>query len=325
MKVAILILSTTNEPSTSNVAAMKDTFISYCDKNADKFKHEYTFFEYYGILDNDSKIDDTIISSDNVIKESNNFYKIEVISEDGIHNTFEKTVAAFEKVNEFDKYDWFVRINISTYLNVPLLDKIIDYLDNTIIYSNTVNTYITDEKYFNDIYPRGDFYMFSKYTYDKVSKYFSKYVFDIKNYRTIFDNTVPHVDDCLMGLCIIEALGNNYYEKLKTLTYNFLPRGTDITRFNKYALTSRVKTIPHGVNYSGYSWDDNKYRRCDVEKIKRIHEIVITIDYSSVTPDIFKSYILLADDSPMSRPTLLIQMSNQLISTIKTHIKRKRG
>ena len=325
MKVAILILSTTNEPSTSNVAAMKDTFISYCNKNADKFKHKYTFFEYYGILDNDSKIDDTTISSDNVIKESNNFYKIELVSEDGIYNTFEKTVAAFEKVNELDNYDWFVRINISTYLNVPLLDKIIDYLDNTIIYSSAVNTYITDEKYFNDIYPRGDFYMFSKYTYDKVSKYFSKYVFDIKNYRTIFDNTVPHVDDCLMGLCIIEALGNNYYEKLKTLTYNFLPRGTDITRFNKYALASRVKTIPPGLNYSGYSWDDNKYRHCDVEKIKRIHEVVIAIDYSSVTLDIFKSQILLADDSPMSRPTLLIQMSNQRISTIKTHIKRKRG
>lgn len=325
MKVAILILSTTNEPSTSNVAAMKDTFISYCNKNADKFKHEYTFFEYYGILDNDSKIDDTIISSDNVIKESNNFYKIELVSEDGIHSTFEKTVAAFEKVNELDKYDWFVRINISTYLNVPLLDKIIGYLDNTIIYSSAVNTYITDEKYFNDIYPRGDFYMFSKYTYDKVSKYFSKYVFDIKNYRTIFDNTVPHVDDCLMGLCIIEALGNNYYEKLKTLTYNFLPRDTDISGFNKYALASRVKTIPPGVSYSGYSWDDNKYRRCDVEKIKRIHEVVIAIDYSSVTPDIFKSQILLADDSPKSRPTLLIQMSNQRISTIKTHIKRKRG
>lgn len=325
MKVAILILSTTNEPITSNVAAMKDTFISYCNKNADKFKHEYTFFEYYGILDNDSKIEDTIISSDNVIKESNNFYKIELVSEDGIYNTFEKTVAAFEKVNELDNYDWFVRINISTYLNVPLLDKIIGYLDNTIIYSSAVNTYITDEKYFNDIYPRGDFYMFSKYTYDKVSKYFSKYVFDIKNYRTIFDNTVPHVDDCLMGLCIIEALGNNYYEKLKTLTYNFLPRGTDITRFNKYALSSRVKTIPPGVNYSGYSWDDNKYRRCDIEKIKRIHEIVIAIDYSSVTPDIFKSQILLADDSPKARPTLLIQMSNQRISTIKTHIKRKRG
>ena len=325
MKVAILILSTTNEPSTSNVAAMKDTFISFCNKNADKFKHEYTFFEYYGILDNDNKIDDTIISSDNVIKESNNFYKIELVSEDGIYNTFEKTVAAFEKVNELDNYDWFVRINISTYLNVPLLDKIIGYLDNTIIYSSAVNTYITDEKYFNDIYPRGDFYMFSKYTYDKVSKYFSKYVFDIKNYRTIFDNTVPHVDDCLMGLCIIEALGNNYYEKLKTLTYNFLPRGTDITGFNKYALSIRVKTIPPGVNYSGYSWDDNKHRRCDVEKIKRIHEIVIAIDYYSVTPEIFKSQILLADDSPMSRPTLLIQMSNQLISTIKTHIKRKRG
>ena len=322
MKVAILILSTTNEPSTSNVAAMKETFISYCNKNANKFKHEYTFFEYYGILDSDSNI---ISSSDEVIKESNNFYKIELASEDGIHKTFEKTVSAFKKVNEIDKFDWFVRINISTYLNVPLLDKIIGYLDNTTIYSSAINTYITDEKYFNDIYPRGDFYMFSKYTYDKVSKHFSKYVFDIKNLHTIFDNTVPHVDDCLMGLCIIEALGNKYYEKLKMLTYNFLPRDTDISGFNKYALASRVKTMPPGVNYSGYSWDDNKYRRHDAEKIKRIHEVVITINYSSMTPDIFNSQILLADDSLSSRPTLLIQMTNQRISTIKAYIKRKRG
>ena len=167
--------------------------------------------------------------------------------------------------------------------------------------------------------------MFSKYTYDKVSKHFSKYVFDIKNLHTIFDNTVPHVDDCLMGLCIIEALGNKYYEKLKMLTYNFLPRDTDISGFNKYALASRVKTIAPGVNYSGYSWDDNKYRRYDAEKIKRIHEVVITINYSSMTPDIFNSQILLADDSLSSRPTLLIQMTNQRISTIKAYIKRKRG
>jgi hypothetical protein len=325
MKVAILILSTTNEPSTSNVAAMKETFISYCDKNPDKFKHEYTFFEYYGILDNDSDVDDMIFSSDEVIKESNNFYKIELASEDGIHKTFEKTVSAFEKVDSLDKYDWFVRINISTYLNVPLLDKILGYLDNTMIYSSALNTYITDEKYFNDIYPRGDFYMFSKYTYDKISKYFSKYVFDIKNFRNMFNNTVPHVDDCVLGLCIIEGLGNNYYEKLKTLTYNFLPRDTDISGFNKYALASRVKTMPPGVNYSGYSWDDNKYRRCDAEKIKRIHEVVTSTNYASMTPGVFNSQILLADDSPSSRPTLLIQMSNQHISTIKAHIKRKRG
>lgn len=325
MKVAILILSTTNEPSTSNVAAMKDTFISYCDKNPDKFKHKYTFFEYYGILDNDSDVGDMIFSSDEVIKETNNFYKIELASEDGIYKTFEKTVSAFEKVNEIDTYDWFVRINISTYLNVPLLDKILGYLDNTTIYSSALNTYITDEKYFNDMYPRGDFYMFSKHTYDKISKYFSKYVFDIKNFRTIFNNTVPHVDDCLMGLCIIEALGNKYYEKLKTLTYNFLPRDTDISGFNKYALASRVKTMPPGVNYSGYSWDDNMYRRCDAKKIIRIHEIVIATNYSSITPGIFNSQILLADDSPSSRPTLLIQLSNQHISTIKAYIKRKRG
>ena len=62
-----------------------------------------------------------------------------------------------------------------------------------------------------------------------------------------------------------------------------------------------------------------------IDYIKRIHEVVISINYSSVTSDIFNLQILIADDSPSSRPTLLIQMSNQLISTIKAYIKIKRG
>ena len=62
--------------------------------------------------------------------------------------------------------------------------------------------------------------------------------------------------------------------KLKTFTYSFLPNNTDIRGFNKFAISSRVKTMPPGVRYSGYSWEDNEYRRCDAEKIKKIHGLI---------------------------------------------------
>ena len=325
MKVAVLILSTCREPSTSNVQAMKASLIEYCEKNSSKFKHQYTFFEYYGVLDKDSDACNTMFSSDALIKETENLYKIELASEDGIYRTFEKTVKAFNIVNEHDTYDWFIRINISTYVNIPLLDKIFEMLDYSEIYCSAINTYISDESYLNDIYPRGDFYMFSKETYSKIQPHFSKYVLDFNNINNIFKNTVPHVDDCLLGLCIIDGLGPQYYLKLKTFTYSFLPNNTDIRGFNKFAISSRVKTMPPGVRYSGYSWEDNEYRRCDAEKIKKIHSVVTNIDYSNITPEIFKKHILLADDSPYSRPTLLVQMSNQKLNIIKANIKRKRG
>lgn len=324
MKIAILILSTRGEPSTSNVQAMKDTLIEYCEKNSNKFKHQYTFFEYYGVLEKDTDVCN-MVSLDNLIKETENLYTIEIVSEDGIYRTFEKTVKAFNIVNEHDTYDWFIRINISTYVNIPLLDKIFEMLDYSEIYCSAINTYISDESYLNDIYPRGDFYMFSKETYSKIQPHFSKYVLDFNNINNIFKNTVPHVDDCLLGLCIIDGLGPQYYLKLKTFTYSFLPNNTDIRGFNKFAISSRVKTMPPGVRYSGYSWEDNEYRRCDAEKIKKIHSVVTNIDYSNVTPEIFKKHILLADDSPYSRPTLLVQMSNQKLNIIKANIKRKRG
>ena len=52
MKIAVLILSTTKEPSTSNVQSMRESFIAYCEENKDSLQNEYQFFEYFGVPNN---------------------------------------------------------------------------------------------------------------------------------------------------------------------------------------------------------------------------------------------------------------------------------
>lgn len=315
MKIAVLILSTSKEPSTSNVQAMKDTFIAYCSTNKDKLNHEYMFYEYYGL---------GVDSATDIVKETDNFSVIRLGENDGIHYTFEKTVKAFREVNKIDNYDWFIRINISSYINIPLIDKILTMLNTGDVYTSAINSYIDDFKYANDIYPRGDFYMLSKDVYDKVEVNFDKYVINYNNLENILSINVPHVDDCLFGLCMIDGV-NQYYDHIKMFAYNFVPRGFDRRFISLYAVSSRVKTLPPDATYSGYSWDDNEYRRCDGEKMKKIHDVVTSFNYSNVTPVMLRDVIIVNDSSERSRPTLFIHASDENISTFRNYLKRKRG
>ena len=48
MKVAIEILSTQAEPSTTNICAMKNTMVSLVNEYSDRLINHYDFFFYYG-------------------------------------------------------------------------------------------------------------------------------------------------------------------------------------------------------------------------------------------------------------------------------------
>ena len=52
--------------------------------------------------------------------------------------------------------------------------------------------------------------------------------------------------------------------------------------YNEYAIASRVKTLIPGVNYSGYSWKDNEFRKFDVLKMKKLNEIVQQCEYNNI-------------------------------------------
>lgn len=309
MKIAVEILSTLSEPSTSNIQAMKETFVSLANDYSNKLNNQYDFYFYYGgcHLKHDEQI---YIASDLRYK---NCYNIELPFEETIYNTFEKGISVLKNITG---YDWYIRINISCYLNILLLDKVIGEFHKDTVYCNAINSYINDEQYFNDLYPRGDMMIFSEKTRQGILSTCEKYIrCDVKNEDRL---NIPHVDDCLFGLCLIDYFGADYFKHICMLNYNYIP-DIDISEIKNVSLLcigNRVKTNPPGISYSGYSWTDNEYRRFDAEKMRYLNDKFKEIKYTDIH---------LNDLLGNKRPTLYVTLSNRNIEDFYPYLKRKRG
>ena len=98
------------------------------------------------------------------------------------------------------------------------------------------------------------------------------------------------------------------------MRYVFAPRDSIYSNGNildEYSIGFRVKTTPAGLQ-SGYSWDDNKYRLKDVNKMyelqKHFNDNVSGYDGTKL------EYLFPLESS--ERPTLFVQASNQKIKDI---------
>lgn len=312
MKVAIEVLSTNFEPAVTNIKGMKNTFISLANelKDKNKLKHSYDFYFYRG-----GYSASTLGKAVQIVKDEsyNNCYDINISTKETIYDTFEKGIWALKYTAG---YDWYVRINISCYLNMKLLDDVIDKFNEDVVYCNALNSYINDENYYNHLYPRGDMMIFSAKTRTGILKYSDKYFrCDLADKNRI---NIPHVDDCLFGLCLIDYFGNKYFEHLQMLKYNYIPEYTEnINReISLQCIGNRVKTNPPGVSYSGYSWEDNEYRRQDVKKMEYLNNKIKNVNYSNINlEDLYSS----------SRPTLFVSLSNQPIEIFHKYLNKIRG
>lgn len=267
MKIAVLLMSSNVEPSCRNVEAFKDTVVRYCETNVSSLNHEYRFF-IYRYSDNDTMYVDSNYPT---------VTYIEYVGEESVYSTFEKTYSAFGSVKDVYHPDLYVRVNISTHINIPLLDAVIDKLDYDSVYCNKINNFINpSSEYFGYVYPRGDFMILS-------SKYVSMVLENGDSLLGVngFSSGVDHVDDCLIGVCLCKS-DPYYYQKLKTLKYNFEPEPHICTeRCDPYAIATRLKTVPRDL-VSGYSWDDNVHRLHDVGKFYQIDEVVKSNQYDDV-------------------------------------------
>jgi hypothetical protein len=150
----------------------------------------------------------------------------------------------------------------------------------------------------------------------KVSPKFIRCDYSMKNRLNI-----PHVDDCMFGMCIMNYFGEKYYDHLKALYYNYIPTYKEDDKFvwDKNYISTRVKTIPPGINFSGYSWEDNDYRKMDVVKMERINEEIKNTDYS-------KKVLQLKDLLNTGKPIIFVSTTFARIETFIAYLKtRKRG
>ena len=301
-RIAIMVMAADAEPSTRNLQAIKDTIVKYQNEHKDELQHQYDFYFYWS--DDSTKTGYKINKS----KEYDNLYNIIVKEEESIYRTYEKTIRAFDVVTKQCDYDWFVRMNISMFLNIRLLDAVINQFKHGCIYGNALNSIVNlNCAYCDDLYVRGDLMIFDKSVMDGISQYALKFMYNDINMKV--RDGIDHVDDCLLGCCFIDYAGKEYYKNLYMLSYTYLPdyEISDNIKPDDYHIGTRVKTVPPTETYSGYSWDDNEYRKMDVEKMKKLNEYIENnpVDYS---------HIKLRDvlvDKKTSRPTLFITASGQ--------------
>ena len=119
MKVAIEILSTQAEPSTTNIRAMKNTMVSLVNEYSDRLINQYDFFFYYGGYSASTL---GVAVNKEQDETYSNCWNLKISTEESIYTTFEKGVWALKYISG---YDWYIRINISCYLNILLLDKVL--------------------------------------------------------------------------------------------------------------------------------------------------------------------------------------------------------
>lgn len=257
MKILIMIMSAGKQPALRNEEAIFNSYIKSYDENKSLFKHTYDFVTYKGGY-NEVHI---------------NNRQMYLTSPDDIESTFIKTLEAFDIIKDYD-YDYLIRVNISTYVNLFLIDKEIENLNKNFIYCNAICTYYKSSKLLNQVFPRGDAYIIHK-----------DLLFNILNCKNniddLIDNGVDPMDDSMFGVLCAKYFSNKTHNHIKLLEYSFIPQmitALDIMEVKKSAYTffTRLKTCPPD-SYSGYSWDDNQYRIHDQYKFNFINDYVYKI------------------------------------------------
>lgn len=307
--VAIMVMAANMEPSTRNLEAIKETMIRYQNENCENMKHYYDWYFYWC----DETIEEEVVLEQS--EEYENLGIIKIKDEESVYRTFEKSIKVFDLLSRTKKYDWYVRINISMFLNMKLLDSAINVLKSGKMYGNAMNSYVNlNSKYCNDLYVRGDLMIFDSVVMEGILSQALRFMYSDMNMKS--RDGVDHVDDCLIGCCFIEYSGSDYYKNLYMLNYQYIPDNeineNSKVEMNNYCIGARVKTVPPTVTYSGYSWDDNEYRKVDCVKMRKLDESVRrkNIDYKAL-----QLRDLLVDKKD-SRKTLFISASSQNVYDI---------
>lgn len=263
MKCCILIMGCKVNPGLRNMDAIHDTYITLYNENKNDFENDFDFYFYDG--DNEKFYVDKFKEYANIIH---------CVNKDDIHSTYQKSLEAYNWIIENKKYDWIVRVNISTYVNLYALDKFLNFANKNTIYANQFCVYLYNWHYLNDCYPRGDANIVP-------FNIFKKAVLKSKTVKPekIQDRT-DKVDDVLMGMAYINSYNDLYINHYQVIDYNFLPFGiSEINEKSAVVLNSvtciftRLKTCPPNTD-SGYSWNDNEYRVQDVEKLKLVNVVI---------------------------------------------------
>lgn len=191
-KILILLMACDKDIYKQEEQACRDTFL----KDADKAGVPYFF--YRGISEE---------GQTSGIDASN--HDMRLLVPDDLKNTARKTVEAFRLALEMDNWDYVVKTNVSTWLDVnKILEsvKLWEGKEDRNIYGAR---YLVNEHSKNVPFPRGHFVILSREIVSGIVKWAPK---------LLLSNSFPKTDDTLLCMAMLyhiqKILGDNYQQRL---------------------------------------------------------------------------------------------------------------
>ena len=209
-------------------------------------------------------------------------HRLEVPTDDSLYGTYEKTIAAFKLLNSLNiEYDYILRTNCSTYINVKRLKEFVDSLiDDNKIYSGGI--YCSNNgtgPYEWCLYGVGNSLLLSKFW---VNVLCNNHVNYYKHLNKVYNEneTYYHIDDNTIGLvinCYCLEHGIDMYGIWNNFSMPIINSIPDESHLNLYI----------AIPFRQYNLDST--RDNEITYARRIHKVIknsdVTIDPSMHTAD----------------------------------------
>lgn len=198
-KILIVIMSCNNDFFIEQEKTLKETYLSILPDNVD-------YVIYRGGNNKDE------------FRENKHLLLLNV--EDDLHNTYKKTYKALDYIHDNFNYDYILRTNTSTYININLLVAFVQNLEDTDKYNDNVwgaeyVKHIEETNVCKNIpYIRGNAILLSVPNVLDILDYGKSY--------TYMNNTAL-IDDEIIGIILYAILGDDYLKCFGEAWYKSIP------------------------------------------------------------------------------------------------------
>lgn len=264
-KAVILAMSCNKDIFLQLEKAIKNTYASDIFDN--KFKN-ISFWLYTASYDNKYHI-------------NKKQHKLYVPCDDSLHGTFDKTQKAIKLLNTIEDYDYIIRTNCSTYININVLNIFLNHYTNPDkIYSgNIYASYEGSAPYYYSLYGTGNSLILSKKWIDLIV---NTNINNLKSQNFTNNTNVYTIDDNAIGF-IINSYLINHQKNICDYWQSF-----NMPQFNNNFLPLNVYMF---IPVRAY---DQENRQIEIEYMNNLHNTIIS-EYK--TPDIIEISKLL--DEPV--------------------------
>ena len=220
-------------------------------RNIDKEKYKNIDVEFWTYTDA-NYMQDTYVDKEKQIIYIKRTHKFE--GTDGFYKTFSKTINAINELNKLVKYDYLIRTNNSTWINIPLINEFLSWQsDDSLIFTGRI--YSSFWSAFN-LYAGGELMIFSKRNMD--------ILLNLSKNPEDYERRIPGCDDNLLF-----GIWNKRLLNLQLTEHKYLHSFDDEMCIEK--------ELPDNIDFSKVAYQIKTYNVSDDERInydiKKMYEV----------------------------------------------------